>query len=305
MRIFLLRRSLHSIFVLFSTSVIVFLFLHLSGDPARLLISPEASEEEVAQFRKSLGLEDPLYIQYGRFFKRAVQGDFGMSFRHSVPAFSLVLKRMPATIELAFSSLCLAVFLAIPMGIISAIRRNTIADYVVRVAALLGQSIPTFWLGIMLILIFSVKLQLFPTFGRGGLRHLVLPSVALAAFLIARLSRFTRSGMLEIIGLDYIRTARAKGVVERRVILFHAFKNALIPIVTLVGMELGALLGGAIVTETIFAWPGVGRLAIQAIYGRDFPVVQASVMLFACIFVVVNFLVDLLYTYLDPRLSYE
>jgi peptide/nickel transport system permease protein len=217
----------------------------------------------------------------------------------------LVLERLPATFQLAGAGLLLALCLAVPAGIVSAVKRNTVIDYFSTVVALLGQAMPTFWLGIMLILVFSVHFNWLPSSGRGDLQHLVLPAVTLGLFTTARITRLTRSGMLEVLGQDYIRTARAKGVSEQPVVWKHALKNASIPIVTIVGIELGTLLGGSVITETIFAWPGVGRLSVQAIFNRDYPVVQAAVFILASTFVVVNFLVDLAYTWLDPRIRFQ
>ncbi len=303
MKFFILKRLFHSIFVLVGISLVVFIILHLTGDPAALLMPMDATPEQVAQFRKEMGFTDPLIIQYGRFFKGTLRGDFGNSFRHSQPALDLVLERMPATIQLTFAAMVIALVIAIPVGIISAIRRNSILDHIGMTGALLGQSTPVFWLGVMLILIFSVTLQWFPSSGRGGLENLVLPAITLGMFTMARTARMMRSSMLEVLGQEYMKTAMAKGLSPQIVILKHAMKNALIPVITIVGMELGTLLGGAVITETIFAWPGVGRLAVQAIYNRDYPVVQAAVFLLASIFVLVNLIVDILYTYLDPRVK--
>jgi len=302
MRTFLFRRLLQSLVVLFGVSFVVFAILHLTGDPALVLLPPDASPEDVRRFREVMGFNDPFFVQYGRFLKGALQGDFGQSVRHGEPAFGLVLERMPATFELAGAALALALCLAIPAGIISAVRRNTALDYLATVVALFGQSLPTFWLGIMLILLFSVQFHLLPSSGRGTLEHLILPAVTLGLFTTARITRLTRSGMLEVLNQDYIRTARAKGVSDPPVVWKHALKNAAIPIVTIVGIELGTLLGGSVITETIFAWPGVGRLSVQAIANRDYPVVQAAVFLLASTFVLVNLLVDVVYTYLDPRI---
>jgi peptide/nickel transport system permease protein len=302
MRTFLLRRLLQSLVVLLGVSFVVFAILYLTGDPALVLLPPDASAEDVRRFREIMGFNDPFLVQYGRFLRGALRGDFGQSVRHGEPAFDLVLERMPATFELAGAALLLALCLAIPAGIVSAVRRNSLLDYVSTVVALFGQSLPTFWLGIMLILVFSVQLNLLPSSGRGTLEHLVLPAVTLGLFTTARITRLTRSGMLEVLHQDYIRTARAKGVSDPPVVWKHALKNAAIPIVTIVGIELGTLLGGSVITETIFAWPGVGRLSVQAIANRDYPVVQAAVFLLATTFVVVNLLVDLVYTYLDPRI---
>jgi ABC-type dipeptide/oligopeptide/nickel transport system permease component len=304
-RSYLLRRLWQSLLVLFGVSVVVFFILHLTGDPAALLLPPDATAEDIAKFRTAMGFDDPWVVQYARFLKGAVRGDFGESLRHGEPAMGLVLERLPATFELAGAGLLIALTLAIPAGIVSAVRRNTSVDYVSTVVALLGQAMPTFWLGIMLILIFSVRLNWLPSSGRGSLEHLILPAITLGLFTTARITRLTRSGMLEVLGQDYIRTARAKGVGEPPLVWKHALKNASIPIVTIVGIELGTLLGGSVITETIFAWPGVGRLSVQAIFNRDYPVVQSAVFLLASTFVIVNLLVDVIYTYLDPRIRYR
>jgi ABC-type dipeptide/oligopeptide/nickel transport system permease component len=300
---YILKRLFHSIFVLIGISLVVFIILHLTGDPAALLMPMDATPEQVAQFRKEMGFTDPLILQYWRFFQGTLHGDFGLSFRHSQPALDLVLERMPATIQLTAAAMIIALVIAIPVGILSAIRRNSILDHVGMTGALLGQSTPVFWLGVMLILIFSVTLQWFPSSGRGTVEHLILPAVTLGMFSMARTARMMRSSMLEVLGQEYMKTAKAKGLSPSIVILKHAMKNALIPVVTIIGMELGTLLGGAVITETIFAWPGVGRLAVQAIYNRDYPVVQAAVFILATIFVLVNLAVDILYTYLDPRVK--
>ena len=302
MRGYLARRLAQSLLVVLGVSFVVFFILHLTGDPALLLLPQDATAEDIQKFREAMGFNDPFLVQYWRFLKGAAQGNFGDSVRHGEPAMALVVERLPATFQLAGAAMLIALVIAIPAGIISAVRRNTLVDYFSTVVALLGQSMPTFWLGIMLILIFSVQFNLLPSSGRGDLQHLVLPSITLGLFTTARMTRLTRSGMLEVLGQDYIRTARAKGVNEPPVVWKHALRNAAIPILTIAGIELGALLGGSVITETIFAWPGVGRLSVQAIYNRDYPVVQASVFLLATTFVVVNLLVDLVYTYLDPRI---
>lgn len=303
MKGYILKRLFHSIFVLVGISLVVFIILHLTGDPAALLMPMDATPEQVAQFRQEMGFNDPIVVQYWRFFKGTLRGDFGQSFRHSQPALELVMERMPATIQLTAAAMIIALVVAIPVGIISAIRRNSLLDHIGMTGALLGQSTPVFWLGIMLILIFSVTIQWFPSSGRGEIQHLVLPAITLGMFTMARTARMMRSSMLEVLGQEYMKTAKAKGLNPGMVILKHALKNAAIPVVTIVGMELGTLLGGAVITETIFAWPGVGRLAVQAIYNRDYPVVQAAVFLLASVFVLVNLVVDLLYTYLDPRVK--
>jgi peptide/nickel transport system permease protein len=302
---YLLRRLWQSLLVIFGVSVVVFLILHLTGDPAALMLPPDATAEDIAKFRHDMGFDDPVAVQYVRFLKGAVRGDFGQSIRHGEPAMGLVVERLPATFELAGAGLVIALALAIPAGIVSAVRRNTSVDYISTVVALLGQAMPTFWLGIMLILVFSVRLNWLPSSGRGDVEHLILPAITLGLFTTARITRLTRSGMLEVLGQDYIRTARAKGMGEPPVVWKHALKNAAIPIVTIVGIELGTLLGGSVITETIFAWPGVGRLSVQAIFNRDYPVVQSAVFLLASTFVIVNFLVDVVYTYLDPRIRFR
>jgi ABC-type dipeptide/oligopeptide/nickel transport system permease component len=302
MKVYLVRRFLQSLFVLLGVSFVVFGILYLTGDPALVLMPPDATIEDIAKFREQMGFNDPFLVQYGRFLSGALRGDFGQSVRHGEPAFALVMERMPATLELSGAALVVALSLAIPAGIISAVRRNSLLDYVSTVVALLGQSMPTFWLGIMLILLFSVQLNVLPSSGRGGWQHMLLPAVTLGLFTTARITRLTRSGMLEVLNQDYIRTARAKGVANPPVVWKHALKNAAIPIVTIVGIELGTLLGGSVITETIFAWPGVGRLSVQAIYNRDYPVVQAAVFMLSATFVLVNLVVDVLYTYLDPRI---
>ena len=305
MKSYLLRRLWQSLLVIFGVSVVVFLILHLTGDPAALMLPPDATAEDIAKFRHDMGFDDPVAVQYVRFLKGAVRGDFGQSIRHGEPAMGLVVERLPATFELAGAGLVIALALAIPAGIVSAVRRNTSIDYISTVVALLGQAMPTFWLGIMLILVFSVRLNWLPSSGRGDVEHLILPAITLGLFTTARITRLTRSGMLEVLNQDYIRTARAKGVNDPPVVWKHALKNAAIPIVTIVGIELGTLLGGSVITETIFAWPGVGRLSVQAIFNRDYPVVQSAVFLLASTFVIVNFLVDVVYTYLDPRIRFR
>ncbi len=305
MKFYLLRRLWQAVLVLFGVSVVVFFILHLTGDPVGLLLPPDASAEDITRFRKAMGFDDPWIVQYTRFLRGALRGDFGESLRHGEPAMTLVLERLPATFQLAGASLLLALCLAIPAGILSAVKRNSAVDYLATIVALTGQAMPTFWLGIMLILVFSVRLNWLPSSGRGDFQHLILPAVTLGLFTTARITRLTRSGMLEVLGQDYIRTARAKGVSEQPVVWKHALKNAAIPIITIVGIELGTLLGGSVITETIFSWPGVGRLSVQAIINRDYPVVQAAVFLLASTFVFLNFMVDVTYTWLDPRIRFR
>ncbi|WP_025322839.1 nickel ABC transporter permease [Deferrisoma camini] len=302
---YILKRLWHTVFVLLGISVISFFFIRLSGDPVMLLLPQDATMQEIEEMRERLGLNDPLPVQYARFLGNAIQGDLGESLYYHTPALGLILERLPASLELAVAAMGIALAVAVPLGILSAVKRGSLLDLGSMVAALFGLSMPHFWLGIMMILLFSVKLGWLPTSGRGTWAQLVMPAVSLGMGLMAMFARLTRSVMLEILGLDYVRTARAKGLRERVVIGKHALKNALIPLVTVAGMQFGFLIGGTVIIETVFAWPGVGRLVVQSIFNRDYPLVQASVLVLAVIFVLVNLLVDLLYVYLDPRISYQ
>jgi len=267
-----------------------------------LYLPLDATREQLEAFRHRMGFDQPVHIQYLRWLGRAVRGDFGTSLRYTKPVFPLILERMPATLELAIAAQIFALTLALPLGVLAAVRRNSIYDGLTMLGALVGQSMPGFWLGLMLMLIFGVILRLLPISGRAGPKHLILPAITLGTFFLARDTRLMRSGMLEVLGQDYITTARSKGLGERVIIWKHALKNALIPLATMVGMDFGALLAGTVVTETVFAWPGVGRLIFMAINQRDFPLIQAAVFLIALVFVATNLLVDLSYTYLDPRI---
>jgi peptide/nickel transport system permease protein len=264
-----------------------------------------ATQADLEKLRHELGLDQPLPVQYWRFISQAVQGDMGVSLRFRQPALPLVLERLPATIQLAVSSLLLALIVALPIGVLSAIYPRSWVDRVAMTIALIGQSVPLFWLGIMLVLVLSVAWQLFPPGGYGTWQHLVLPTLTLGALPMARIARLTRSSMLEVVHQDYMTTARAKGLSEPRVIIAHGLKNAALPVVTVVGLMFGTLLGGAVITETIFAWPGVGLLSVQAIQNRDFPLVQAAVLVVSFNFIFINLLVDLFYAYLDPRIKYN
>jgi ABC-type dipeptide/oligopeptide/nickel transport system permease component len=305
MRAFLLRRLVHSVFVVWGVVTVVFFLVRLTGDPAAFLVDQTATRDEVAHARHLLGLDRPLHVQYLDFLGSAVRGDFGTSIRERRPAMRMVLEHFwPATVELSAAALVLSTLLAIPLGVVSATHKDRAADHLSRVASLFLQSMPSFWLGIMLILLFAVLLGgLLPAYGSGTLRHLILPAVALAAAPLAQNVRLIRSGMLDVLAQDYVRTARAKGVAERRVIYRHALRNAALPFVTVTGLSLGFMLSGAIVIETVFSWPGLGRLIVQAVPGRDFPVIQAGVFVFALVFVGINLLVDVLYTVVDPRVS--
>ena len=302
MLIFVLRRLYQALFVLLGVMTIVFFLLHLSGDPTQLLLPVDATSQERAAYRESMGFNDPLLIQYFRYLLAVFQGDLGYSYRHAEPVLGLIVERIPATFQLTVTSLMLALLVAVPLGVVAAVKRGTAIDSTAMMFALLGQATPVYWLGLLLILLFSVQLGWLPSGGRGGLETLILPAFTLAVFSMARIARITRSGMLDVLSQDYIRTARAKGIVERIVIFKYALRNASIPLVTVVGLEFGVLLGGAVITETVFSWPGVGRFAIDSIFARDYPIVQGIVLLLSGIFVLINLLVDILYTYLDPRI---
>lgn len=271
----------------------------------QLMLPGDASEKEVEELREQLGFNDPLYVQYARFASKAIQGDFGESLYYHVPVIELVIERLPASLELAVAAMLFALVLAIPIGIISAVKRGSFIDMGSMLGALLGLSMPHFWLGIMLMLFFSVHLGWLPTSGRGTIAQLIMPAVSLGLSLMAMFARLTRSVMLEVLSLDYIRTARAKGLKEQVVIAKHALKNALIPLVTVAGMQFGFLIGGTVIIETVFGWPGLGRLVVQAIFSRDYPLVQAIVFVLSLLFVGMNLLVDILYVYLDPQISYS
>jgi peptide/nickel transport system permease protein len=293
------------VLVLFGVVTVVFFILRLTGDPVRLMVSEAASDADIQNIRRNLGLDRPLWEQYLTYVANVARGDFGTSLRQTgQPAMKLVLDRYPATLQLAAAALLISTTLALIFGLISAVKRYSLLDNVVMSIALFGQCVPNFWLGLMLILIFAVQLAVLPSqgYGDGNPRYLILPAITLAAPVLARLTRLVRSGMLDVLGEDYLRTARAKGLAQRDLVFGHALKNAAIPLVTIIALDFGVLLGGAVITETIFVWPGVGALAIESINGRDFPVVQAAVFLIAATFVLVNLTVDLMYTWLDPRI---
>lgn len=304
---YLARRFAQMLVVVLMVSVVSFGLLFLTGDPTELLLGPGAdvmTQQQIEEFRHARGFDRPWLFQYLTFLAGAVRGDFGDSLRHNRPASEVVWERVPATVQLGVIALVLSVALGVPLGVISATRRGSLVDAGAMVVSLLGQSVPSFWLGIVLIMIFGVYLHVLPISGRGTWQHLVLPAVTLAAFPLARNARLTRSSVLEVLHQEYVRTARAKGVPEVGVIYRHALRNALIPVVTVIGLQLGFLLGGSVIVETIFAWPGVGRAIVQAIGNKDFPVVQAGVTMLAVTFVAVNLFVDLLYAVLNPRIRY-
>jgi peptide/nickel transport system permease protein len=300
---YVVGRLLQGVVALFGVTCVAFLLVSLSGDPAFILLTPEAGEEQRAAFRRTYGLDQPLPVQYARYVSHVARGDFGTSFAFNRPAIQVVLDRVPATLLLTATAVALGVAVGMPAGVVSAVKAGGVLDRLVMAMVLLGQSVPTFWLGLLMIRIFAVNLRWVPVSGHGTVLHLVMPALALGLYLAALLARLTRSEMLEALAQDYVRTARAKGLSERVVTVAHALKNALLPIVTLIGLQLGALLGGAVVTETVFAWPGVGSLVLDAILRKDYPVVLAAVELVAAAFIVINVLLDLLYGYLDPRLK--
>lgn len=303
---FLVRRLVLTIPVVLGVATLVFSLIHLvPGDPVQAMLGESASPADMAELRGRLGLDRPLIAQYGTFLKGLAVGNLGTSLRTNEPVASAIAERMPATFELAIAAMALAVVFAVPLGIIAAVRAGTAVDHAATTVALVGISMPTFWLGPLLAIVFSVTLGWFPVSGRGTLAHLVLPAVTLAAPLAAVLARMTRASVIEELRELYVVAARARGVSRMRAVLQHAFRNSLIPIVTVLGLQFGAVLTGAVITETIFAWPGVGRLLIQSIGFRDYPLVQGCILLIAITYVSMNLLTDLLYGFLDPRIRYE
>jgi len=297
--------------ILLGVSIITFSMVHLTpGDPAKLILREQLGGEEpprqaVEELREEMGLNAPFHVQYGKWLIKVLHGDLGNSFVTGRPVLKEILSRFPATLELAVASMIISLLIAIPVGIISAVKQNSIIDNVGMVGALLGVSIPNFWLALLLMLFFSLNLGLFPVAGYGGVKYLVLPAITLGTGMAAIITRLTRSSMLEIIAQDYMQAAKAKGLPAQTVITRHAFKNALVPVVTYVGLQLGWALEGAVIVETIFARPGIGRLLYNSVFARDFPAIQGCVLFFALIFVLVNLLVDISYAYLNPRIRYE
>jgi peptide/nickel transport system permease protein len=303
---FFVRRLLLTIPVLVGVATLVFSLIHLvPGDPVQAMLGESASPQDVAQLRTKLGLDRPLYVQYVTFVGGLVAGDLGTSLRTSQPVTRVILERMPATVELAVAAMAVAILIAIPLGIIAAARAGTPVDHAATTLALIGISMPTFWLGPVLAIVFSIWLGWFPVSGRGTIANLVLPAITLGAPLAAILARMTRASVMEELRELYVTAARARGVSETRAVLAHAFRNSLIPIVTVIGLQIGSVLTGAVITETIFAWPGVGRLLVQSISARDYPAVQGCILLIAVTYVTMNLLIDVLYGFLDPRIRYE
>ncbi len=303
---FLMKRLLSIIPVLLGISLLLFFMLRmLPGDPAQVLAGQMASPEDVRIIRIQMGLDQPLYIQYGVFLKRLVHLDLGVSARTQNPVIQEIWARLPNTILLALCAITLACLFGIPAGVVAAIRPYSWIDYLVTLASLFGISMPVFWLGLMLMIVFSITLQWLPAGGIGTWKHLVLPSITLASFVVAFIARMTRSCMLEVLSQDYVTTARSKGLKEKVIIVKHALKNALIPIITVVGLQFGLLLGGAVLTETVFAWPGLGRLIVDSILARDYAMIQGSILIFGLLYTLVNLLVDMTYAFVDPRVRYD
>jgi ABC-type dipeptide/oligopeptide/nickel transport system permease component len=302
---YIVRRLMHSVIVLLVVSFLTFGLLHLGGDPVSLMAPDYFSEEDIAALQQKMGLDQPFHVQYLRYMQNLARGDLGTSFMQHRPALPIVLERVPATILLAAIALLLTVLIAIPLGILGAVKRGSLWDRFALVFAMSGKAIPSFWFGVMLILIFSLWLGWLPSFGGGSWQHVIMPAITLALANVAIVTRIVRSTMIDALDQDYVRTARAKGLTEHAVILAHAFRNASLPTVTVIGLEFGGLLGGSLITETVFAYPGIGYLAIQAIRAKDFPVVLCVVFLIAIFTLAITLLVDLLYAVLDPRLTYD
>ncbi len=302
MRRYITRQLVQLVVVIIGISLLAFSILHVIGDPVLLLLPQNAGKEEYERYHKILGLDQPVYVQYWKFVSRAVVGDFGKSWYTSTPAFSLVLERMPPTLYLTFAGLGAAMLIALPLGILAALKRHSFVDTLCTMLAVAGQAVPIFWLGIMLIIVFAVHLKALPASGYGTWQHFLMPAFSLGTFLAPITMRLVRSGVIEVMNMEYIKTARAKGVAERMVVIKHAFRNACIPVITVVGLQFGQLLGGAIVTETVFAWPGVATLTVESIRNQDFPVVQCAVVLLALVIVTVNLIVDVIVGLIDPRI---
>ncbi len=299
---YLVGRLISAGFTLLVVSAVVFVVVRLTGDPVRLLLPIEASNEEVAQVRHELGLDQPLPVQYVTFLGHALHGDLGTSLRYQQPALTVIEERLPATAYLAGAAMFVALLIAIPTGILSAARPGGVMDGIARLVSLVGQAFPSYWLGIMLIIVFAVWLRWLPAAGATAPTSVILPAITLGLWPTARISRVLRASLLEALNGDYVRTARGKGMAESRVVLLHGLRNALLPAITVVGLSVGLVFGGAIITETVFAWPGVGRLLLEAVSQRDYPMVQAIVLTFSCLFLLINLGVDLLYGALDPRI---
>lgn len=300
---FFISRLLQALFAIFVAVSVVFVLTRITGDPVLLFLPQDVAPRDIEAFRQRLGFDRPVYEQYWRFLWDAAQGDFGNSLRYNEPAFRLVLERVPNTLQLGLCALIVTAIISVPLGIIAAVHRGGLIDRVIITVISIGQAVPGFWLGLILIWVFSVQLGWLPTSGRGTWQHFVLPTLTLTAFSASRIARVTRTSILEVLRLDYIRTARSKGLTNQRVLSKHVLKNASIPIVTVFGLDAGALLGGAVVAETIFAWPGMGRYLVDALLARDFPIVIVGVLLTSALYLTINLVVDVAYAWLDPRIK--
>lgn len=302
---YIVKRLAQSVVAIIGITLVVFIVLHLSGDPVELMVPPSASLADMDRLREEMGFNDPLLVQYGRFILGIAKGDFGMSYNYNEPALDVVMERIPATVKLTAVALVISLLLGIPAGIISAIKRNSRLDAVIRSLALLGQCLPAFWLGIMLIMLFSVKLKLLPTSGNDSWKSIIMPAFTMGVYTAATITRLLRSNMIEVMNKEYIDTAKAKGLGKGTVVMKHAFKNAFSSIMTVLGLQVASLLGGSAIVETVFAWPGIGRLAIQSITNSDFYVVETIVFMMAIAFVLINFIVDILYGVINPRIKVQ
>ncbi|MEN2465965.1 ABC transporter permease [Ornithinibacillus sp. JPR2-1] len=305
MKKYLVKRLLQIVPVIFIITFVVFVLVYMAGDPVALMLPEDSSESDREALRAALGLNDPFVVQYFRFLADLSQGNFGTSFKYSQEALPLVLERLPATFELATASMIVATLMSIPLGIYSARKRNSLVDLFITSGSVLGKAMPNFWLGILLILLFAVNMELFPVSGRDGLSNLILPALTLGTGVAAEMTRLVRSSMLEILNQDYIRTARSKGLSNSMVVYKHAFRNSLNPVITIMGVQISHLVAGALVTESVFSWPGLGLLLVQAVNGRDMAVVQAAVLVIAVLVILINLIIDLIYRLLDPRIHYS
>lgn len=305
MQRYVIRRILHGVIVLFGVTLVTFFLVRLTGDPAAAILGPEATPESIEKLHREMGLDDPMAVQYVRYLESLAHGDFGNSFLYGQPAFSLVLERFPATFELTVAALAVNLALSFPLGILSAVKRDSLLDRASAIFVFGSQAMPVFWSGILGIMVFAVMLGWLPASGRGGIKYLIMPAVVLGLHSAAYQTRLLRSAMLDVLNQDFVRTAHAKGLANAKVIVRHALRNALIPVITATGVQFAALMGGAVVTEAVFDWPGMGSLAVQAIYSRDIPLVMAVTFVFAIIILVVNLLVDLSYGVVDPRIRLD
>lgn len=302
---YIIKRLLEVIPVLFIITFAVFILVYHAGDPVSMMLPEDASQEDRENLREALGLNEPFLVQYGSFIKDISTGNFGVSTRYNAEALPLVLERLPATFELAGAAMLVSLIISIPLGIWSANKRNSFVDLFITGGSVLGKAMPNFWLGIMLILVLAVMIPIFPVSGRGTMLHLILPAITLGTSVAAEMTRLVRSSMLDTLGQDYIRTAMSKGVSDKKVIFYHAFRNTLIPVLTITTLQLSILVSGSIITESVFQWPGLGMLLVQAVNARDMAVVQAAVFIIAILVILVNLITDLIYVIIDPRIKYS